>query len=92
MDLRQVFGCFAALHQCAAMVRLKRNHCALKERVNSAVQLEYFAYVDAAADRADAALTSGNPVAVYAAVKDFMPKGSRPTVRVKMSDGRPAPS
>ena len=48
--------------------------------------------MDAAADRADAALASGNPDAVYAAVEDFMPKGSRPTVRVKMSDGRPAPS
>ena len=79
------------------MVLLKRSHCALIERVkiervNSAVQLEYLAYVDAAADRADAALASGSPVAVCAAVKDFMPKGSRPTVRVKMGDGRPAPS
>ena len=71
---------FAALHQWAATVRLKRSHCALKERINSVVQLEHLAYVDAAADKADAALAlaSGNPVAVYAAVKDFMPKGSRP--------------
>ena len=83
---------FATLHQCGAMVRLKRRHCALKERVNSVVHLEHLAYVDAAADRADAALASGNPVAVYAAVKDFLPKGSRSTVRVKMSDGKPAPS
>ena len=74
------------------MVRIKRQHSVLKERVNSAVQLEHLAYVDAASDKADAALASGNPVAVYAAVRDLMPKGPRPTVRVKMGDGRPAPS
>ena len=40
----------------------------------------------------DVALAGGNPVAVYAAVEDFMPKGSRPTVRVKTGDDRSAPN
>ena len=83
---------FASIAQCARMVACRRARDALKEKVNATVHLEHIAYVDAAADRADAALASGNPVAVYAAVKSLLPRSAKPSVRVKTSTGQPTRS